>query len=67
MKIYKGKYTSSSDQVATFKDGKIYKGKYTSSSDQVGTMGTDGKIYRGRLMFPQCLGKFRLINMFCFG
>ena len=48
MNIYKGRYTSSSNQVATYKDGKIYRGKYTSSSNQVGTIGTDGKIYRGK-------------------
>jgi len=36
MNIYKGRYTSSSNQVATYKDGKIYRGKYTSSSNQIG-------------------------------
>ena len=44
-KIYTGKYTSSSNQVATFENGKIFSGKYTSSSNQVTIDGN--KIYRG--------------------
>ena len=46
-KIYSGRHTSYSDQVAVFEDGKIYSGRHASYSDQVGVI-EGGKVYRGR-------------------
>lgn len=46
-KIYKGKYTSYSNQVATFDNGKIFRGKTNSYSNQIGII-EEGKIYKGK-------------------
>ena len=46
IKVYKGRYTSYTDQVLTINNGKVYKGWSTSDRDQILTV-ENGKVYKG--------------------